>query len=308
MQPEATKENRMSTAQTQRSSVSIIVVSYNTVELLRDCLASVYAQCRADDEVLVVDNASRDGSVEMVKKEFADTVLLESQSNLGFAKANNHAISKAAGELLWFLNPDARLEPGALDAAVAFMNRNRSVGMAGTALIHPDGSPQPSVEYGYPGQTYAGSLFDGLPGKIAWVVGASIFAWRRVMDTVGGFDERFFLYGEDLDLGLTVRKAGWPIGFIKDSVVTHYGGESERSFTPEAVIEKKLKGEMIFYRKHYPRETIHRIKRKNRIQAAWRLITLYILRLLVPNNPTVARKYSFYLLSWRFFGKSNATL
>lgn len=293
----------MSSAQNKRPSVSILIVSYNTVDLLRDCLASVTEQCRPGDEIIVVDNASRDGSVAMVKKEFADTLLVASESNLGFARANNQAISMATGELLWLLNPDTRLEPGALQAAMAFMDRNQSVGVAGTALINPDGSPQPSVEYRYPGQTYAGAIFDGLPGKITWVVGASIIAWRSVMETVGGFDERFFLYGEDLDLGLTVRKAGWPIGFIQNSVVTHYGGESERIYPPEAVMEKKLKGEMIFYRKHYPEATLRKIKRKNRIQAAWRLMTLGILRRLVPNDPTVARKYSFYRLSWRFFSK-----
>ena len=96
----------MSSPQIKRPSVSIIIVSYNTVDLLRDCLASVHAQCSAGDEVIVVDNASRDGSVEMVKNEYPDAVLVASERNLGFARANNRAISRATCELIWLLNPD----------------------------------------------------------------------------------------------------------------------------------------------------------------------------------------------------------
>jgi N-acetylglucosaminyl-diphospho-decaprenol L-rhamnosyltransferase len=91
---------------------------------------------------------------------------------------------------------------------------------------------------------------------------------------VGGFDEQFFLYGEEVDLCLRVRKAGWPIGFVQGSVVTHHGGESERGNTPVAVLEKKFNAEMRFYGKHYSDAVIRRIKRKNRVQAAWRLMTL----------------------------------
>lgn len=289
--------------QVQRPSVSIIIISYNTAALLRDCLSSIHAQRSTRDEVIVIDNASADGSAEMVRRRFPDTVLVASDCNLGFSRANNQAISRTKRDLVWLLNPDTRLEPGALDAAVAFMNEHPAIGMAGTALINPDGSPQSSIEHRYPGQRYARSILADLPGEIAWILGASIVAWRRVMDSVGGFDERFFLYGEDLDLGLTVRKAGWPIGFIKDSVVVHYGGESERTNPPEAVMEKKFSAEMIFYRKHYTEAIIRRIKRKNRIQAAWRLMTLAPLRLLAPNDPVVNRKYGFYRLAWRFFSK-----
>jgi GT2 family glycosyltransferase len=285
--------------------VSIIVVSYNTKALLEQSLTSIEAQRGPVDEVIVVDNASPDGSADMVRNRFTGVRLLASGSNLGFARANNQALAMARGDLVWLLNPDTRLEPGALAVAATFMQAHPDLGMAGTALINPDGSAQPSVEYRYPGQRCARSLLGDLPGEIAWVLGASIVAWRRVLETVGGFDEHFFLYGEDLDLGLAVRKAGWPIGFIEDAVVTHYGGESERGNPPDAVMERKFRAEMIFYRKHYDEATVGRIKRKNRIQAAWRLLTLAPLRWLVPHHPTVARKYGFYRLSWRFFGTSS---
>lgn len=285
----------------QRPPLTIIIVSYNTVALLRDCLSSIEPQIGSNDEVVVVDNASSDGSPEMVRSDYPNAMLIASKDNLGFGKANNLGLSRAKGEMIWLLNPDTRIEPCALGAAATFMIQNPAIGMAGTALINPDGSPQSSVEYRYPGQRYARSILGDLPGEIAWILGASIIAWRNVMNSIGGFDERFFLYGEDLDLSLTVRKAGWPIGFIKDSVVMHYGGESERTNTPEAVMEKKFNAEMVFYRKHYTEAIIRRIKRKNRIQAAWRLMTLAPLRLLAPNDPVISRKYKFYRLAWRFF-------
>lgn len=284
-------------------SLSIIIVSYNTVDLLRDCLASIQSQPGSGYEVIVVDNASSDGSADMVRAGYPDTVLVASRTNLGFGRANNHALSMAKGELIWLLNPDTRLQKGALNAAVAFMARNPAIGMAGTALINPDGSPQLSVEKSYPGQRYANDILGNLPGGIAWVMGASIIARREVLDSVGGFDEQFFLYGEDADLCLMVRKAGWPIGFAEDSQVIHYGGESERDNTPEAVMEKKFNAEMLFYEKHYSEAIIRRIKLKNRIQAAWRLMTLAPLRWLFPNDRTVAGKFGFYRLSWRFFGR-----
>ena len=224
----------------QRPSLSIIVVSYNTVALLKDCLASINAQLGSRHEVIVVDNASSDGSADMVRAGYPDTVLVASEINLGFGRANNHALSIAKGDLIWLLNPDTRLEKDALGAAVEFMIRNPAIGMAGTVLINTDGSPQSSVEYRYPGQRYAHAILGRLPGDIAWVMGASIIARRDVLQFVGGFDEQFFLYGEEVDLCLRVRKAGWPIGFVQGSVVTHYGGESERGNTPVAVLGEEV--------------------------------------------------------------------
>jgi len=282
--------------------LSIVIVSYNTLDLLRDCLLSILPQLGIRDEVIVVDNASGDGSADMVANQFENVTLLANNENLGFGKANNRGIALANGDLIWLLNPDTRLMPASLDNAVGFMAANPSMGMAGTALIYSDGSPQSSVERSYPGHRYARQMLGGLPGTIAWVMGASILARREVLAAVGGFDEQFFLYGEEVDLCLMVRKKGWPIGFIADSVVVHHGGESERHNSPTVVMEKKFKAEMLFYRKHYSRTIIRRIRRKNRIQAAWRLMTLIPLSRLMPGDRKIAAKCDYYRLSWRFFG------
>lgn len=287
----------------QDVSVSIIIVSFNTVALLRDCLSSVTPQLASGDEVIVIDNASTDGSPEMVADRFPNTILIASDTNLGFGRANNRGITKAKNAFIWLLNSDTRLTPMARNMAVAFMERNRKFGMAGTALINPDGSPQSSVETRYPGQRYARSLLDDLPGQIAWVMGASIIVRRDILRLVGGFDEGFFLYGEEIDLCLMVRQAGWPIGFIDDAVVIHLGGQSERGQMPITVVEKKLNAEMLFYEKHYNKTVIKRIRRKNRIQAAWRILTLWPLCVLFPNDGNVVRKFAFYRLSWKFFGQ-----
>jgi len=203
----------------QNPRLSIVIVSYNTVDLLRDCLQSVLSQLGRHDEVIVVDNASSDGSADMVANHFQNISLIASDKNLGFGKANNKGIALAKSELIWLLNPDTRLMPTALDKAVGFMASNSSIGMAGTALIYPDGSPQSSVERRYPGHRHARAKLGHLPGEIAWVMGASIVARRDALESVGGFDEQFFLYGEEIDLCLMVRKRGWPIGFIKDAAV-----------------------------------------------------------------------------------------
>jgi len=285
----------------QNPRLSIVIVSYNTVDLLRDCLQSVLSQLGRHDEVIVVDNASSDGSADMVANHFQNISLIASDKNLGFGKANNKGIALAKSELIWLLNPDTRLMPTALDKAVGFMASNSSIGMAGTALIYPDGSPQSSVERRYPGHRHARAKLGHLPGEIAWVMGASIVARRDALESVGGFDEQFFLYGEEIDLCLMVRKRGWPIGFIKDAAVVHYGGVSESSSPLTAVMEKKFKAEMLFYRKHYSGTIIRRIQRNKRIQAGWRLMALIPLRLLKPGDPTIAAKHDFYRLSWHFF-------
>lgn len=281
--------------------ITIIIVNYNTSDLLRDCLKSIEGQITAQDEVIVVDNHSSDDSVDMVRTAFHWATLIASDTNAGFAKANNQALSVAKGELIWYLNPDTQLYDGAVNAALAYMHANPQVGLAGTALRNPDGTIQESVELRYPGQRHAGKYFDQLPGTIAWVLGASMVGRREVLQAIGGFDESFFLYGEDLDLCLDIRKTGWPLGFIADCRVLHVGGQSERKSLPESVLRKKFKAELAFYEKHYPASAIRAIKRNNRLQAIWRICTLFPQQLLQPDNPVIAAKLVKYRLAWQVY-------
>ena len=259
--------------------VSVIIVSYNTATFLTRCLDSIAPQFNSVSEVIVVDNASADDSQEVVRCRFQWVKLVANEVNLGFGPANNQALRISKGRYVFFLNPDTEVSSGAFAAMIGFMDSHPDIGLAGTHIINPDGSPQPSIESRYPGEKYTKHELRGLKGDIAWVLGASMIARRTVLDALGGFDERFFLYGEEQDLCLRIRKAGWSIGYIPDATVVHWGGQSERDTLPVEVWKKKFEAELIFYRKHYSVKAIRAIKRANLIQAVWRIFTL---KLIIP--------------------------
>lgn len=255
--------------------LSLIIVSYNTDALTCDCIESVIAADGGNQEIFVVDNASDDGSADIIKTRFPAVHLIANAENRGFAAANNQALPHCRGHYLFFLNPDTRVMPDAFTQAVSFMDEHPGIGLAGTRIVNPDGTPQESVSFRYPGQRHCSGELDGLPGPIACVLGAAMIARTVLIRELGGFDEIFFLYGEDQDLALRIRKSGFEIGFIPDAVVIHYGGQSEAPTGTAAMWEKKVQAENIFYQKHYRPETIHRIWRSERIKAAYRLASQY---------------------------------
>ncbi|MBN1277851.1 MAG: glycosyltransferase family 2 protein [Deltaproteobacteria bacterium] len=254
--------------------LSVIIVNYNTAEFLVGCLNSIHTQSNCTFEVIVVDNASPDNSCDIVSNGFPSVKLITNDTNAGFSRANNSALRLCSGRYIYFLNPDTELNHGVFSSMVDFMEAHKEIGLAGTGIINPDGSFQPSVELHYPGQRHAKRELKGLKGDIAWVLGASMIARREVLMDLGGFDEGFFLYGEDLDLCIRVRKRGWGLGFIPDAVIVHWGGQSERNNLPVEVWGKKLDSEMLFYKKHYSKATVAAIKRENILHALWRVMTL----------------------------------
>lgn len=283
------------------SDLSIIIVNYNTADMLARCLQSIYSQFDNTPEVIVVDNASLDNSYAMMRSRFPWIKAIANQQNLGFAKANNQALEVAQRNYIYFLNPDTELKDGALDAVVEFMESNPEVGIAGTRIVNPDGSPQSSFERHYPGERHARGELTGLKGDIAWVLGASMIARRTALRDVRGFDERFFIYGEDLDLCLSVRKSGWIIGFIPEAVVVHWGGASERNSLPAEVWKKKVNAEFLFYEKHYSRQAFKAIRRANMIQALWRIFTLNLTLAFCPTKEASLNKLSKYRLTLSAF-------
>jgi N-acetylglucosaminyl-diphospho-decaprenol L-rhamnosyltransferase len=282
--------------------LSIIIVNYNTRDYLARCLVSVAGITGISAEIIVVDNASGDLSVAMVKERFPETVLISNAGNLGFAKANNQATAVSKGRYLYFLNPDAEVQKGAIAAMISHMEMHPDIGLAGTRLVNPDGSAQPSVESRYPGQKHAETEMAGLKGKIAWVLGASMIARRMAIESVGGFNEDFFLYGEEQDLCLRLRKAGWVIGYIPDAVVLHWGGKSERDHLPADVWEKKFRAELIFYRSHYSGRAVRRICLENLIQAVWRMGSLKLTLPFYKNKALLYHKLDKYQVAFRVFG------
>ena len=192
-----------------KPDISIIIVSYNTADLPRKCLQSIDKQQGIAAEIFVVDNNSQDQSAQMVENEFLQVRLIANAENFGFGKANNIAAREAKGRYLYLLNPDTEIpEQNCLATIIYYMNNHLEVGMAGNKIYFPNLVPQESVVHHYPGQRYTENELNGLSGNIAWLLGACLMIRREVYEKVGGFDEIFFLYGEDLDLGLEIRKAG----------------------------------------------------------------------------------------------------
>lgn len=281
--------------------ISIIIVSYNTADFLKQCLASIEKQSDIANEVFVVDNASTDGSPQTVESGFKTVKLIRNQTNLGFSRANNEAIAQSEGRYILFLNPDTEVHTGAFAAMVRYLGANPDIGLAGAKIVNPDGSLQDSVEYRYPGQRHCKTELSGLPGKIAWLSGAAIIARRETIEAIKGFDERYFLYGEDIDLCLCARKAGWKIGFIPEAIITHWGGQSERTTPSVDVWRKKFNAEIVFYRKHYNERTLRSICRANILQSYWRIITLLITMPVSRDKQNDMAKRAKYRLALNFF-------
>jgi len=278
--------------------ISIIIVSYNTIDLIGPCLESVL-RAGCTKEVFVVDNKSADRSAAFIRECFPNVHLLENMENRGFGAANNRALKDCRGRYLLFLNPDTTVLPDTFTKAIAYMDRNPKVGLAGLNMVNPDGSHQPSVSYRYPGEKYTRKELADLKGPIACVLGAAMISRPDIIKRLGGFDEDFFLYGEDQDLCLRIRRLDHEIGYIEDAEVLHWGGQSEINTTPIAVFEKKLKAEYLFYKKHYTFKTIARIKKAQRMKARYRLFTLNLISPFVRNKTKFKNKIDCYQLVYR---------
>lgn len=255
--------------------LSVIIVNYNTAELLKQCLASISDE-KVNMEIIVVDNASTDNSAQVVRSQFNHVHLYVNDMNLGFGKANNLGIKMASGRYLLLLNPDTKVVPGAFESMVRYMDLHPAIGLAGAKILNPDNSLQPSIEHRYPGQQRTKNEIGALPGDIAWVLGACMIARSDSIKSISGFDEDFFLYAEEIDLCLRVRKNGWKIGYVPEAAIIHWGGQSELTATPAAVWRKKIVSEITFYKKHYNRDSLKAISRANILQAYWRILSLSV--------------------------------
>jgi GT2 family glycosyltransferase len=259
---------------------SIVIVSFNTRELLRECLTTVQREAGSVSyEVIVVDNASHDGSADMVAQAFPWARLVRSAANLGFAAANNAAFPLAQGRYVVLLNSDAFLRPEALARAVARMDADPRVGLAGARLVGRDDSWQPSARqfpsplndflalsglaarfphsrfFGRMDRTWANPL---QPAEVDWAPGAFSIVRRSVLEQVGYFDERFFLYYEEVDFCRRIRAAGYTVWYWPDVVVVHLGGESSRTI-PQLALSPvgsqltlwRMRSAFLYYYKHH---------------------------------------------------------
>ncbi|NKX43581.1 glycosyltransferase family 2 protein [Roseicyclus persicicus] len=222
--------------------LSVVIVNWNTEDLLRDCLRSVFAGLGpVQAEVIVVDNASSDGSVAMVRAEFPGVQLIETGRNLGFAGGNNVALRIATGRHVMLLNTDTLVHGDVLPRAVAWMDAHPQVGVMGPRVLNADGTVQPSSS-AFPSLTHLAMQTLGLTrirrldryrmtgwdrtteARVEVISGAAMFVRRAAMDEVGLLDEAFFFYGEETDWCHRFARAGWELRFVPIPEITHFGG------------------------------------------------------------------------------------
>ncbi len=263
------------------ADLSVVIVSWNTRELLAQCLASIVASDspRADGlslEVVVVDNASADGSAQMVRQRFPAVRLLANTENVGFARANNQAIPCCSGRHVLLLNPDTVVAPGALTALVTFLDEHPRAGAAGARLINADASlcpscqPAPSLPREFwrlfhlddlwPLSRYHMERWDTTtPREVEVAGGACLMLRRETLDQVGLLDEDYFIYSEEVDLCYRLRRAGWQLWWVPQAIVTHYGGQSTRQVA-RAMFLRLYQGKVLYFRKNHGRGAAHLYK------------------------------------------------
>jgi N-acetylglucosaminyl-diphospho-decaprenol L-rhamnosyltransferase len=258
-----------------KPDLSVVVVNYNTRHLLPEMMAALAAAADGLSlQVIVIDNASRDGSADYIRQTWPHVELLANAANVGFGRANNQALPLIRAANVLLLNTDAFVRSDSLRAALGVLADQPECGIVGVRLIGRDGSVQPSCRY-FPTawnlllvSTGLAKLFPGVrlvddahwndrePAECDWVPGAFLLIRKALIDRVGLFDPRFFLYYEEVDLCRVVKAAGWTVRYCPDTDVVHIGGESARSDGNLSAAGRQLpalqaESELLYFRKHY---------------------------------------------------------
>ncbi|MBN2417644.1 glycosyltransferase family 2 protein [bacterium] len=269
------------------TDVSIIIVNWNTRELLRKCLESIYAEMQHRSfEIIVIDNASADQSVEMVKADFPGVRLIENRENVGFGKANNQGYEISTGEYLLLLNPDTEILDQAVERLMEFMDTQRQAGLCGAKCIHPDGTIQVSWAY-FPSlktiftnnvswkdalsifsvakrllrtkAEYSDSGFtvsEVIPrSRVDYVLGQCMLTRKEIVDRVGLFDESVFMYEEEPDLCYRILQAGYETWFVPEAEIIHHERKSIGQVNDPLKTDLKwfVSARSHFFQKHHGR-------------------------------------------------------
>lgn len=255
--------------------ISVILVSYNTIEMTKKALNDLFASVGGlKIEVFMIDNASKDGSADVLRREYPNIKLIENTQNVGFGRANNQAVPLVQGRYVLLLNTDAFVQTDTLIKTIQFMDMHPQYGMLGVKLLGRDGDLQPSCRY-FPSswniflertnlkQFFKNTqLIDDMNWDhnsvrdCDWVPGCYALIRKIVIDQVGLFDPRYFLYYEEVDHCLAAKRAGWQVVYYPDTTVVHIGGESAKQ---EAAISSKsrqiealqIESELLYFRKNY---------------------------------------------------------
>jgi len=255
-------------------SISLIIVNRNVGELLSRCLNSIRTTGDLSHEVIVVDNASSDGSPAMLSREHPEARLITNPKNLGFAAACNIGIKASSGKYPVLLNPDTLVGPGCLKSLFDFMESNPKAGLAGPKVLNPDGSLQPTIRAipGYvnilfarkspitsiwPGNPGAASymlrgLPDDQPSAVPALAGVCLILRREMLEQTGALDERYFMYLEDIDLCLNASQKGWQTFYVPQARLIHYWGKSSEQEKARMDEEHRRSMYLFFKKNHRP--------------------------------------------------------
>ena len=243
--------------------LSVIILNYNVRFFLEQCILSVQVGLKKiESEIIVVDNNSSDDSCQMVKQLFPEIILLENKENLGFSKANNQAVKIAKGEYVCILNPDTAITEYTFGEVLKYANSKGNLGALGVYLMDGKGSflpeskrnlPTPKAAFlkliGWSNSYYAKHIEPLDSGEVSVLVGAFMFIKKSVYQEVGGFDEDYFMYGEDIDLSFKLTKAGYRNYYLGTTNILHYKGESTKR--DKAYFDRFYGAMFIFYQKHF---------------------------------------------------------
>jgi len=260
----------------QSPDLSIIIVNWNTEELTRQCIRSIYDTLHdITFEVWVVDNNSSDGSVDMIKKEFQKVSLIENSRNEGFARANNQALKIIAGKYALLLNSDTIVLGNALSKMKEFMDAHQHVGVLGCKLLDKNSNLQLSAAWfhslwslifggdvlplalsrilrlkRFPGQCFLNETQHAILQEVDWVVGACMWVRVSVLCTAGLLDENLFMYGEEIEWCYRIKKAGWSVMYFPDAQIFHLGGGSGNAGSQEPMSRSIFAQRYVFHKHH----------------------------------------------------------
>ena len=254
--------------------ITASIVTYRSGPVIAACLEHLFASTQLALDVVVFDNASNDDTLARLQPFASRVHIVAHPLNLGFGQGHNHALTDAAGDYFLILNPDIELPPGALDRLVHHLDAHPECGAVAPRLDEASSNDLAGFSRRYPGQRYASKSFRHLPGDVAILQGACVLIRAALYREIGGFDPRYFLYAEDLDLSLEVRKHGGTLAYVSDLVVRHLGGHSEQGLPNDAVACRKYAGLLLFYRKHYPTRTVAFLLARDLLKFSWRLLIL----------------------------------
>lgn len=253
--------------------LSVIIVNYNVKYFLEQAIKSVLTAAKdLNVEIIVVDNCSTDGSVEMIQTRFPEVVLIANQNNPGFSIANNQGLAIARGQYILFLNPDTVVSESTIHSCLSYMEKNPAVGALGVKMVDGAGQFLPESKRGLPTPKvaiskalglhklfpqspafnwyYMGHIPENKVGEIEILCGAFMWIRKSVLDVIGGFDEQFFMYGEDIDLSYRIIKEGYKIVYFPETTIIHYKGESTKKGSLNYV-KHFYQAMLIFANKHF---------------------------------------------------------